>query len=86
VVENVRIVRPVEADTSYIRCTEKLSIRFTVKRSLVGNRPLPHGTEYESYIIYEAYEMAWLDLLGKHLGVPVHHLLGGKLIDRVPID
>ena len=52
----------------------------------VGNLPLPHDDAYESYIIYEAYEMAWLDLLGKHLGVPVHHLLGGKLIDRVPID
>ena len=52
----------------------------------IGNLPLPHGDAYESYIIYEAFEMAWLDLLGKHLGVPVHHLLGGKLIDRVPCD
>jgi L-alanine-DL-glutamate epimerase-like enolase superfamily enzyme len=52
----------------------------------IGNLPLPHGDDYESYIIYEAYEMAWLDLLGKHWGVPVWHLLGGKLIDRVPID
>ena len=52
----------------------------------VGNLPLPHGDAYESYIIYEAYEMAWLDLLGKHLGVPVHHLLGGKLIDGIPCD
>ena len=52
----------------------------------IGNLPLPHGTAYESYIIYEAYEMAWLDLLGKHLGVPVWHLLGGKLIDRIPVD
>jgi L-alanine-DL-glutamate epimerase-like enolase superfamily enzyme len=52
----------------------------------VGNLPLPHGDSYESYIIYEAFEMAWLDLLGKHLGVPVWHLLGGKLVDRVPVD
>lgn len=52
----------------------------------VGNLPLPHGDDYESYIMYEAYEMAWLDLLGKHLGVPVHHLLGGKRIGRVPVD
>ena len=52
----------------------------------VGNLPLPHGDVYESYIIYEAYEMAWLDMLGKHLGVPVHHLLGGKMIDRIPCD
>ncbi|MBM3804857.1 MAG: hypothetical protein FJW26_21420 [Acidimicrobiia bacterium] len=52
----------------------------------VGHLPLPHGDHYESYIIYEAYEMAWLDLLGKHLGVPVWHLLGGKRTSRVPID
>ena len=52
----------------------------------VGNLPLPHDDDYESYLIYEAYEMAWLDLLGKHLGVPVHLLLGGKRVDRVPID
>jgi muconate cycloisomerase len=30
--------------------------------------------------------MAWYDLLGKHLGVPVWYLLGRKLIDQVPID
>lgn len=52
----------------------------------LGNLPLPHGDDYESYIVYEAFEMAWYDLLGKHLGVPVWHLLGGKRIDRVPID
>ena len=52
----------------------------------IGNLPLPHGDSYESYIIYEAFEMAWLDLLGKHLEVPMWHLLGGKLIDRVPVD
>ena len=52
----------------------------------VGNLPLPHGDNYEEYIIYEAYEMAWFDLLGKHMGVPVHHLLGGKQVDRVPVD
>jgi L-alanine-DL-glutamate epimerase-like enolase superfamily enzyme len=51
-----------------------------------GNLPVPHGTDYESYIIYEAFEMAWLDVLGKHWGVPVWHLLGGKRIDRVPVD
>ena len=51
-----------------------------------GGLPLPHGDDYASSIIYEAFEMAWLDLLGKHLGQPVHALLGGKRIDRVPID
>lgn len=63
-----------------------LIIGKTLPELPVGNLPLPHGDDYESYIIYEAFEMAWLDLLGKHLGVPVWHLLGGKLIDRVPID
>ena len=58
----------------------------TLQELPVGNLPLPHSDDYESYIIYEAYEMAWLDLMGQHLGVPVHHLLGGKKIDRVPID
>ena len=52
----------------------------------VGNLPLPHGEDYESYIVYEAFEMAWYDLLGRHLGVPVWHLLGGRRLDRVPID
>ena len=63
-----------------------LIIGMSLAELPLGNLPLPHGDDYESYIIYEAYEMAWLDLLGKHLGVPIHHLLGGKLIDRVPID
>lgn len=51
-----------------------------------GNLPLPHGDSYESYIVYEAFEMAWLDLLGRHLGVPVHYLLGGRRVERVPVD
>ena len=67
------------------RCAE-LIIGKTLQELPAGDLPLPHGDTYESYIIYEAFEMAWLDLLGKHLGVPVWHLLGGKLVDRVPID
>ena len=63
-----------------------LIIGKTLQQLPVGNLPLPHGDDYESYIIYEAYEMAWLDLLGKYLGVPVHHLLGGAKNDRVPVD
>ncbi|NOY41129.1 MAG: hypothetical protein GXP26_04745 [Planctomycetes bacterium] len=63
-----------------------LIIGKTLLELPIGNLPLPHGDDYESYIIYEAFEMAWFDLLGKHLGVPVWHLLGGKLINRVPID
>lgn len=63
-----------------------LIIGKTLSELPIGNLPLPHTDEYGSYIIYEAFEMAWLDLLGQHLGVPVHHLLGGKQIDRVPVD
>lgn len=69
-----------------LRAYADLMIGKTLAELPIGNLPLPHTNEYESYIIYEAYEMAWLDLLGKHLGVPVHHLLGGKQIDRVPVD
>lgn len=58
----------------------------TLQELPVGNLPLPHGDAYESYIVYEAFEMAWLDLLGRHLGVPVHHLLGGAQMARVPVD
>lgn len=36
--------------------------------------------------VYDGFEMAWSDLLGKMLGVPVWNLLGGKKIDRVPVD
>lgn len=64
----------------------RMMIGKTLPELPIGNLPLPHGDDYGSYIIYEAFEMAWLDLLGKHLGVPVWHLLGGKRIDRVPID
>lgn len=28
----------------------------------------------------------WYDLLGKYLNVPVWHLLGGRRVDRVPVD
>ncbi|MEJ7837974.1 MAG: enolase C-terminal domain-like protein [Thermomicrobiales bacterium] len=34
--------------------------------------------------IHAALEFACLDLVGKHLGVPVYDLLGGKLRDEVP--
>jgi muconate cycloisomerase len=33
-----------------------------------------------------AVEMALLDLKGRALGVPVHSLLGGRLIDEVPLN
>jgi glucarate dehydratase len=34
--------------------------------------------------LHAAIEFACLDLIGQHLGVPVHDLLGGKLRDSVP--
>src|SRR3954447_6365452 len=36
--------------------------------------------------IYEAYEMALYDLLGKSLGVPVYQLFGGKYRDWVAVS
>ncbi|MAE63451.1 MAG: hypothetical protein CMJ18_04195 [Phycisphaeraceae bacterium] len=69
-----------------LRRSADLIIGRTLAELPVGDLPLPHGEDYGSYIIYEAFEMAWFDLLGRHLGVPVHHLLGGKRIDAVPID
>ncbi|MCE7987071.1 MAG: hypothetical protein DYG89_38350 [Caldilinea sp. CFX5] len=45
-----------------------------------GNLPLARD------LVYDGFEMAWYDLLGKYLGVPVWHLLGGRRVDRVPVD
>ena len=45
-----------------------------------GNLPISRNE------VYDGFEMAWLDLLGKMLEVPVWNLLGGKKIDRVPVD
>jgi muconate cycloisomerase len=36
--------------------------------------------------VYEGYEMALYDLVGKALGVPVYRLFGGKYRDRVPVS
>ena len=69
-----------------LRQQAEMLVGKTIGDLPLGNLPLPHGEEYESYIAYEAFEMAWYDLLGRHWGVPVWHLLGGKRLDRVPID
>jgi muconate cycloisomerase len=69
-----------------IRSTGQLLVGRQLLDLPAGHLPLPHGDDYESYIIYEAFEMAWLDLLGQHWGVPVWHLLGSKRIDRVAVD
>lgn len=45
-----------------------------------GNLPIARD------LVYDGFEMAWYDLLGKHLGVPVWHLLGGQRVARAPVD
>ena len=46
----------------------------------IGNLPIPYDE------VYDAFEMAWYDLIGKILQVPTWHLLGGKCTERVPVD
>jgi len=46
---------------------------------------VPSGTSGVSYHAFSAIEIAILDLLGKHLNVPVYTLLGGKFRDEVRI-
>ena len=70
----------------YLKKMADRIIGMSLEELTIGNLPLVADPEKTSDTIYEAYEMAWLDMLGKHLGVPVHHLLGGKAIDRVPVD
>jgi glucarate dehydratase len=53
------------------------ALRFKIANptaSLYGDRTQLHA----------AIEFACLDLIGQHLGVPVHDLLGGKIRDSVP--
>jgi len=53
------------------------ALRFAITNptaSLYNNRTQLHA----------AIEFACLDVIGQHLGVPVHDLLGGKLRDEVP--
>jgi gluconate/galactonate dehydratase len=46
---------------------------------------VPSGTYGVSVHAFSAIEIAILDLLGKHLNVPIYDLLGGKFRDRVRI-
>lgn len=46
----------------------------------LGNLPIPRD------LVYDGFEMAWYDLLARHLEVPVWHLLGGKRAEQVPVD
>ncbi len=68
-----------ESEASVKACAEALhGIRI---RDLPLRR-LPLPPNESAY----GFEVAVLDLLGKMLEVPVHHLLGGKVRDRVKID
>lgn len=46
---------------------------------------VPSGTSGVSYHAFSAIEIAILDLLGKHLNVPVYTLLGGKFREKIRI-
>ncbi len=48
-----------------------------IDRLLAGELSAPY--------IRAAFEMALLDLAGKHYGAPVYELLGGRMRDRVPL-
>ncbi len=67
-----------------------------LKDYLVGHNPFdlealrfkicnPTGSLYNNRTqLHAAIEFACLDLMGQHLDIPVHDLLGGKLHDEVP--
>jgi len=70
--------------------------RRLVAPALVGRNPLETpkilaeidrllGGELSAPYIRAAFEIALLDLAGKHYGVPVYQLLGGRMRDRVPL-
>jgi muconate cycloisomerase len=43
------------------------------------------GGELSAPYIRAAFEMALLDVAGKHFGVPVYELLGGRMRERIPL-
>jgi L-alanine-DL-glutamate epimerase-like enolase superfamily enzyme len=46
---------------------------------------VPSGTSGIAYHAFSAIEIAILDLIGKHLNLPVYSLLGGKFRDKIRI-
>ncbi|MFA6022243.1 MAG: hypothetical protein WC722_18455, partial [Rhodospirillales bacterium] len=72
-------------------CLNELEAR--VERGLAGMKVkdgsiLAPGTipERAKAIVFAAYETACLDLQGKHLGLPVAEVLGGRVRDAVPFS
>src|SRR5580692_11777480 len=70
--------------------------RRMIAPALVGRNPLEApkilaeidrllAGELSAPYIRAAFEMALLDLAGKHYGAPVYDLLGGRMRDRVPL-
>jgi muconate cycloisomerase len=58
-----------------------------VKLDAINLQELPLETMwFANPAVYEGYEMALYDLLGKALGVPVYRLFGGKYRDLVPVS
>jgi len=56
---------------------ERPKILAEIDRLLAGELSAPY--------LRAAFEMALLDLAGRHYGVPVFELLGGRMRDRVPL-
>jgi muconate cycloisomerase len=70
--------------------------RRMIVPALVGRNPLETprilaeidrllAGELSAPYLRAAFEMALLDLAGKHYGIPVYQLLGGRMRDRVPL-
>jgi muconate cycloisomerase len=63
-----------------LRASADLLTGVSVLDTPPENLPIPRD------LVYDAFEMAWYDLIGKHQGVPVWRLLGGERAQPVPID
>ncbi len=70
--------------------------RTLIAPELIGMDPLAYqnilaridtllGGELSAPYLRAAFEMALLDLVGNHYGIPVYQLLGGKLYDSIPL-
>jgi muconate cycloisomerase len=63
-----------------LRATGERLVGRSIVDCPLGNLPIPRD------LVYDGFEMAWYDLVAKQLGVPVWHLLGGKRVEKVPVD